>query len=88
MHSETKIIDRQIGRNAQLFAHAISEMPSPEQRFPYLRILISLIESAHSDLTHAPGKDRLISDLVVKLSEGTLDAEEVAQVVRVRDETA
>ncbi len=88
MHSETKIIDRQIGRNAQLFAHAISEMPSPEQRFPYLRILISLIESAYSDLTNAPGKDRLIADIVVGLSEGSLDAKEVAQVVRVRDETA
>jgi len=85
MYSASKIIDRQVGRNAQLFAHAIGEMPSPEKRFPFLRILISLVESAHSDWAHSPGKGQLIADLIVKLSEGSIDGSEVAEVVRVRD---
>lgn len=85
MLSETKIIDRQIGRNAQLFARSIGEMPSAEKRFPFLRILISLIEAAHPDWRNAPGKDRLIADLITRLSEGTLDPDEAAEVVRVRD---
>lgn len=86
MYSDIKIIDRQVGRNAQLFAKTIGEMPSPDARFPYLRILISLIESAHADWTHAPGKDRLIAELIVQLSEGAIDGDEAAEVVRVRDE--
>lgn len=85
MDSQTKIIDRQVGRNAQLFAQAIGEMPTPADRFPYLRILISVIESAHADWSQAPGKDKLIADLSVRLSDGTLDGGEVAEVVRVRD---
>lgn len=85
MVSESKIIDRQVGRNAQLFAQAIGKMPSPEKRYPYLRILISLIESAHPDWGKAPGKSRLIADLIAQISEGTLSADEVADVVRARD---
>ncbi len=85
MYSDTKIFDRQVGRNAQLFAQTIGQMPSAEERFPYLRILISLIETAHPDWTHAPGKERLIADLIVQLSEGALDSGEAADVVRARD---
>lgn len=82
----TKIIDRQVGRNAQLFAQAIAELETPEQRYPYLRILISLVESAHSEWNQAPSKDRQIAELIVQMSQRHLDPDEVADVVRARDE--
>jgi len=82
----TRIVDRQVGRNAQLFARAVADLGGPEARYPYLRILISLIETAHPEWGQAPQKDRQIAELVVQMSEGTLDAKEVADVVRVRDE--
>ncbi|HEX9951852.1 MAG TPA: DUF4290 domain-containing protein [Rubricoccaceae bacterium] len=81
-----RILDRQIGRNAQLFAEAIGALPGPEERFAYVRILVALIESAHPEWNQAPRKDTLIADTVVALSDGALDAAEVAAVVRVRDE--
>ena len=86
MTYDTKIIDRQVGRNAQLFARSIADLDTPEQRYPYLRILISLIETAHPEWNQAPNKDRQIAELVRMLSEGLLDTDEVADVVRVRDE--
>ena len=82
----TKIIDRQVGRNAQLFAQAIASLDVPERRYPYLRILISLIESAHSEWNQAPNKDRQIAELIMQMSERQLDPDEVADVVRARDE--
>ena len=82
----TKIIDRQVGRNAQLFAQAIASLDAPERRYPYLRILISLIESAHSEWNQAPNKDRQIAELIMQMSERQLDPDEVADVVRARDE--
>ena len=82
----TRIVDRQVGRNAQLFARAIAELDGAERRYPYLRILISLIETAHPEWGQAPQKDRQIAEVVVQMSEGALDPKEVADVVRVRDE--
>ena len=81
-----KIIDRQVGRNAQLFAQALGEMDTAEERYPYLRILVSIIEQAHPEWKQVPDKDRQIARLVVQMSESELDSEEVAEVVRVRDE--
>jgi hypothetical protein len=86
MQYEDKIIDRQVGRNAQLFAHAIADLDSPERRYPYLRILVSVIEQAHPEWGQAPEKDAQIGALVHELSGGALDAEETAEVVRARDE--
>lgn len=83
---DEKLVDRQVGRNAQLFAQAIARLDSPEERYPYLRILVSLIEQAHPEWNQAPEKDRQIAELVVEMSRGALDPEEVALVVRVRDE--
>ena len=83
---DSKIIDRQVGRNAQLFARSIAALDAPEQRYPYLRILVSLIEVAHPEWNQAPNKDQQIAELVVQMSEGALDQQEVADVVRVRDE--
>jgi len=83
---DTKIIDRQVGRNAELFAKAIAKLDSAEERYPYLRILISIIEQAHPEWNQAPQKDRQIAHLVDHLSEGKIDKEEAADVVRVRDE--
>ena len=81
-----KIADRQVGRNAQLFARSISDLETPEERYPYLRILASIIEQAHPEWNQAPQKDKQIAYLIGQLSDGALDRDEVAEVVRVRDE--
>ena len=83
---DPKILDRQVGRNAQLFARSIAEREEPEQRYPYLRILVALVETAHPEWSQAPNKDQQIAELIVQMSEGALDPQEVAGVVRVRDE--
>ena len=86
MQYDRRIIDRQVGRNAQLFAEAIAELDGPEERFPYLRILVALIENAHPEWNQAPRKDQQIAELVYHLSNKTLDQQEVSDIVRVRDE--
>lgn len=83
---EDRIVDRQIGRNAQLFAQEIAQLDGPEERYPYLRILVGLLEQAHPEWSQAPEKDDLLADLASELSGGKLDAEEVALAVRARDE--
>ncbi len=83
---DRRILDRQVGRNAQLFAEATGELPTAEERFPYVRILVSLIEHAHPEWSQAPQKAEQVAELAVALSNRTLDASEVADVVRVRDE--
>jgi hypothetical protein len=85
-HHDNKILDRQVGRNAQLFAQSIADLAEPEQRYPYLRILVALVESAHPEWSQAPNKEQQIAELVVQMSEGRLAPQEVADVVRVRDE--
>ena len=86
MHYATKIVDRQVGRNAELFARAIAQRSRPETRYAYLRILISIVEQAHPEWNQSPQKDRQIAFLVRQMSAGELDADEIAEVVRVRDE--
>lgn len=81
-----RILDRQVGRNAQLFAEAAGTLATPEARFPYVRILTALIENAHPEWSQAPQKPDQVAELAVALSNGTLVADEVADVVRVRDE--
>lgn len=81
-----KITDRQVGRNAELFARSIAKKETAEERYPYLRILISVIEQAHPEWSQAPNKDKQIAQLIVQMSKDTLDFDEVADVVRVRDE--
>ncbi len=86
MPYDRKILDRQVGRNAQLFAEAVGGLDSPAERFPYVRILVSLIENAHPEWSQAAQKADQIADMAVALSDRTLDRDEVADVVRVRDE--
>ena len=81
-----RIRDRQVGRNAQLFAESVSALDSPETRYPYLRILVSIIEQAHPEWSQAPSKDQHIANLARELSGLKLSEEEIAHVVRVRDE--
>ncbi len=82
----SKILDRQVGRNAQLFARSIADLGAPAERYPYLRILVALVETAHPEWSQAPNKDQQIAELVAQMSDGTLATQEVADVVRVRDE--
>lgn len=86
MRYDEKMIDRQTGRNAELFAQSIAEMESAEDRYPYLRILVSLVEQAHPEWNQTPHKDEQIADLIHRMSEGGLDKDEVIEVVHVRDE--
>ena len=86
MNKHEKIIDRQVGRNAELFAKAITELETPEERYPYLRILISIVEQAHPEWNQAPQKDRQMAQMISKMSNNRLDVDELAEVVRVRDE--
>lgn len=79
------MVDRQVGRNAELFAGSIAQMESAESRYPYLRILISIIEQAHPEWNQAPQKDEQIAALIAKMA-SNLNVSEVADVVRVRDE--
>lgn len=85
MRYDTTMIDRQVGRNAELFAQSIAEIDSKEERYPYLRILVSLIDQAHPEWRQAPNKADRIAELAVELSGDGLDLEEVENVVRVRD---
>lgn len=86
MSSKSNIFDRQIGRNAQLFAESLSSLKTKEERYPYIRILVSIIEQAHPEWNQAPTKDTQIAQLAIQLSGSTLDKDEIAEVVRVRDE--
>jgi hypothetical protein len=85
MRYDERMVDRQIGRNAELFAQSIAEIDSKEERYPYLRILVSLIEQAHPEWRQAPNKAEQMADLACELSDDALDAEEVENVVNVRD---
>jgi len=85
MRYDSRMVDRQIGRNAELFAQSIAEIDSKEERYPYLRILVSLIEQAHPEWKQSPHKADQMTDLACELSEDTLDADEVKTVIQVRD---
>ncbi|NNF04694.1 MAG: DUF4290 domain-containing protein [Rhodothermales bacterium] len=80
------ITDRQVGRNADLFARSIGEMKDPAERYPYLRILISIIEQAHPEWNNAPGKAKQIAHLIGEMSKNTVDQSEVEEIVTLRDE--
>jgi hypothetical protein len=86
MAKVNKIVDRQIGRNPELFAASIAKIEEQAARYPYLRILVGIVEQAHPELNQAPAKDRQIAHLVSILSNHLLNEDEVAEVVRVRDE--
>ena len=85
MRYDSTMVDRQVGRNAELFAQSIAELDTPEKRYPYLRILISLIDQAHPEWRQAPKKVERIADLAHELSGRQLDTGEVEKAVRVRD---
>lgn len=80
-----KIVDRQVGRNTQLYAQAIGLMDSAEERYPHLRILIGLIEQGHGDWSRGKGRLRRITNLADQLSKGALDKKEVAEVAEMLD---
>jgi hypothetical protein len=86
MRHDTKMVDRQVGRNAELFAQSVADLDTREERYPYLRILVSLIDQAHPEWRQAPNKAERIAELACRMSGDQLDAEEVEKVVRVRDE--
>ncbi len=86
MKYEQKVVDRQVGRNADLFAAKIGEMPTPDERYPYIRILISIIEQAHPEWNQAPNKDKQIAHLIFHMSHGAVPQDEIAEIVMLRDE--
>ncbi|MCS7081752.1 MAG: DUF4290 domain-containing protein [Bacteroidetes bacterium] len=80
-----KIVDRQVGRNAQLYAQAIAQIPDKVRRYPHLRVLISIIEQAHPDWAQAPQKDRRIAELI-RAMEPSLEVGELLEVVRAMEQ--
>ena len=80
------ITDRQVGRNADLFARSIGKMEDPAERYPYLRILISIIEQAHPEWNNSPNKAKQIAHLIGQMSKDTVDQSEVEEIVTLRDE--
>jgi hypothetical protein len=80
-----KLVDRQVGRNTQLYAQTIGMMDSAEERYPHLRILIGLIEQAHKEWGRGRGRMRRITNLAASLSKGKLDKKEVAEVAEILD---
>lgn len=86
MPYDREILDRKVGRNAQLFALAIARLETPRARFPYLRILVSLIEKAHPEWERSTKKCRQVAQLAQRMSEGALSQKEVTDVVQVRDD--
>ncbi len=85
MKYNEKMFNRQIGRNAQLYAQAVSEIETPEARYPYLRILISVIEQARPEWIQVPQKEQLFTHLINEMTESSIDASEIARVIQVRD---
>ena len=85
MRYDSTMIDRQVGRNTELFAQSVADLDTREERYPYLRILVSLIDQAHPEWRQAPNKVDRIAELARELSDDRLDADEVKEVVRVRD---
>lgn len=79
------MVDRQVGRNAELFARSIGRLPTREERYPYLRILISIIEQAHPEWTQSSHKGDQIAELIGSMTGDVLDEGEVLEVVRIRD---
>ena len=86
MPYKREILDRKVGRNAQLFALAIARLDTPRARFPYLRILISLIENAHPEWDRSQRKERQVARLVGRMSDDGLCEKEVTGVVQARDD--
>ncbi len=86
MKYEDKIVDRQVGRNGDLFAASIGEMPTKEERYPYLRILVSIVEQAHPEWNQAPTKDEQIALKIFHMSHGAIDKDECSEIVRIRDD--
>ena len=80
-----KIIDKQIGRNAELFAATIGELETIEERYPYLRILVSIVEMAHPEWSQSPQRSERIAGLITQMCR-EIDHQEVVDVVKVRDE--
>lgn len=86
MNQQDKIVDRQVGRNGDLFAVSIGNMATKEERYPYLRILVSIVEQAHPEWNQAPTKADHLALLTFHMSRGSLDKDEVAEIVRLRDD--
>ncbi len=85
MKYNEKMFNRQMGRNAQLFARKVGEMETPEARYPYLRMLVGVVEQARPEWVEVPEKAQLYTHLINEMAEQPIAPEEIARVVRVRD---
>lgn len=85
MRYDTMMVDRQVGRNAELFSQAVADIDTAEERYPYMRILVSLVEQAHPEWRQAPNKVEQMVHLVDQMSKGALDDDEVEEVIKMRD---
>lgn len=80
----TSLLNRQLGRNVQLLVDALAEMPTPAERFPYLRSLVALVEDVRPEWAHAPGKADMMAHLVMQLGGAVIDPEEIRVALAAR----
>ena len=85
MRYNEKMFNRQLGRNAQLFGQAIGRMETPEERHPYLRELVAVIEEARPEWAEADHKVTLYTHLVRELCGPFVTDDEIEAAVRARD---
>ena len=85
MRYNEKMFNRQLGRNAQLFAQAVGRMETPEARHPYLRQLVAVIEEARPEWAEVAHKVPLYTHLVRELCGPFVGDEEIEAAVRARD---
>ena len=86
-YNET-MFNRQLGRNAQLFAREIGRMDTPEARHPYLRELLAVIEEARPEWAEAEHKASLYTHLLRELCGAVVGDDEIEAAVRAREAEA
>lgn len=85
MRMNEKMLNRQLGRNAQEFAQAIGRMETPAVRYPYLRELLAVIEEARPEWAEAAHKADLFTHLIRDLSAADIAVDEIHTALRARD---
>jgi hypothetical protein len=77
-------LNRQIGRNAHLFAEAITRMETAEERHPYVRMLIDVLEQRRPDWSLVEDQRALYMHVIGQMSGNAIAEEEIDLALNVR----
>lgn len=77
-------LNRQIGRNAHLLAEAISRMETAEERHPYVRMLLDVLEQRRPDWALVEDQRALYLHVVGHMSGNAIPEEEIDLALKVR----